>query len=40
MISVAFCSVCGKNEFKMSEFTNKNGNVICKKCWIKENNSN
>jgi hypothetical protein len=40
MTSIAFCSVCGKNEIEISEFTNKDGNTICKECWLADNNNN
>jgi len=33
MSSIAFCAKCGKQ----TEFTIKNGNMICKECWINEN---
>ncbi len=39
MTSLAFCSKCGKNEVEISEFTNKDGNTICKECWLAENNN-
>jgi hypothetical protein len=40
MSSVAFCSKCGKNELDSAEFTNIDGNTICKDCWLAENNNN
>lgn len=36
MSSIAFCSKCGKNELDTAEFTNKEGNTICKDCWLAE----
>jgi hypothetical protein len=38
MTSIAFCSVCGKSEIEISEFTNKDGSTICKECWLADNN--
>ena len=40
MTSIAFCSVCGKNEIEISEFTNKDGSTIYKECWLADNNNN
>ncbi|HJT83750.1 MAG TPA: hypothetical protein VJ697_04645 [Nitrososphaeraceae archaeon] len=34
MSSSVFCSKCGKSEKQRNEFTNKNGNTICKECWL------
>ncbi len=31
-----FCYFCGKNQHNISEFTSKNGDTMCKDCWIKE----
>jgi NMD protein affecting ribosome stability and mRNA decay len=40
MTSLVFCSKCGKNEVEINEFTNKEGNTICKDCWLAEENNN
>ena len=44
MSSMIFCSKCGKTEKPGDEFTNKDGDTICKECWFddddEENNNN
>ena len=40
MSSITFCSKFGKNEVEISEFTNQNGDTICKECWNVENDNN
>ena len=34
MSSRVFCSRCGKTERPGEEFTNQEGNTICKDCWF------
>ncbi len=39
MSTLVFCSKCGESETLRKEFTNKNGNTICKECWLIDYNN-
>jgi hypothetical protein len=40
MSSMVFCSKYGKTEKPGEEFTNKDGDTICKDFWFEEYNNN
>ncbi|HET9805407.1 MAG TPA: hypothetical protein VFP49_00710 [Nitrososphaeraceae archaeon] len=40
MSSMVFCAKCGKTEKQQNQFTNKDGNTICKDCWLADSNNN